>query len=168
MTVTNWVCTKCTALNDLASPACWNCKTPLAEQKQAAGEKEKATREAAMEQQARSEQRQAAFNTALSAGGASIADLLRASVGEKIGINAANPSEIEPAVLLDAQNDFFTVQIGDLLYHLPYSSVIRIVTASGSSVSVGAILKNQYRLVVKVFDLVIYKGSVGFGLSIPM
>lgn len=168
MTAEDWNCTKCTALNEPTSPTCWNCKTPLAMQTLEASEREKKAILAALEKQADAQHKKDQLNVARSSGRASIADLLRVHIGRPVGINARNPAQIDAAILVDVQSDFFTVQVDELEYHLPYTSVLRVIGAKEDAVSVGTILKSNYQLVITVFDLVIYKGFVGVGLSIPL
>lgn len=163
----DWACSKCTALNDQTSPVCWNCKTPLANQKFDGAEEGSAVL-AALDAQQKIQLQKDQLNAARSTGRASIADVLRAYLGRQVGINVRNPAEIEAAILVDVQGDFFTVQVDELVYHMPYASVLRVVAGGESAVSVGALLKNNYSLVITVFDLVIYKGSIGVGLSVPL
>ena len=113
-------------------------------------------------------QRHAILEQATVAGRATVADLLRACVGQRIGINADNPSEIETALVTSVQQDFFTVQIKDLLYHLPFTAVLRVVSAADGSALKGLLNHYSHRLIVKVFDLVIYKNSMSFGVGVSV
>ena len=170
MKTADWNCTACTALNDPTAPKCWNCETSLLDQKRSTTEANQQSLEKALEVQEEIDQRLAALARATSLGQATIADLIRGCIGERIGINVVDPAEAETAMVISVQQEFFTVEIKDFLYHVPFSSVLRIVAAANGSALKGALNHYPHRLVVKVFDLVIYKGSVGvgFGVSFPI
>ena len=164
----DWSCTKCSALNEPVSPVCWNCQTLLINQKQAATQIDQQTMNAALKVQEETAQRHLALEQATAGSKATIADVLRACIGDRIGINAVNPSEIETALVVGVQQDFFTVQINNLLYHLPFTAVLRVVATADGPATKGIMYYHSHKLVVKVFDLVIYKGSMGFGVSFPI
>ena len=164
----SWSCTKCSALNEPTSPLCWNCQTLLLEQKQAADFVDQELMKAALIVQEKIAQRRNALDRATAEGRATIADLLRACVGERIGINADNPSETETALVIGVQQNFFTVQIKDFLYHLPFTAILRVVAAADGSALKGLLNHYPHRLIIKVFDLVIYKNSVSFGVGVSV
>jgi hypothetical protein len=168
MTDDRWECKKCTAINDLALSTCWNCKSLHSAQVQAGNERELATHKAAEQLQLVAQQKAEALLAACSTGNAKITDLLRALIGQKVGINLTNPAEYTGAILVDVQGDFFSVKIDDLTHHVPLASVLRVISAGAADVSVGAILTGQFRVLIKVFDMIIYKGSVGIGIGIPL
>lgn len=97
----------------------------------------------------------------------SLQKLLSLHVGEIIGINVLDPSKPSSAVLLDTQSDHFCVGIKSMQHYIPYSQIIRVVAAQDGSVKnpAGA---EDFSLVVTIFDLVIYKGAVGLGFSVPL
>lgn len=164
----DWSCSKCSGLNEPTSPVCWNCQTSLIDQKQAAAVVDQELMKEALIVQEGIAERRIALEQATVEGRATIADLLRACVGERIGINADNPSETDTALVIGVQQDFFTVQIKDFLYHLPYTAVLRVIAAGDGSSLKGALNHYSHRVIVKVFDLVIYKNSMSFGVGVSV
>jgi len=97
----------------------------------------------------------------------SMQKLLSLHVGEIIGINVIDPSMTSSALLLDTQSDHFCVGIKSMHHYIPYSQIIRIVAAPNGSVKSSA-GSDDFPLVVTIFDLVIYKGAIGLGFSVPL
>ena len=95
-----------------------------------------------------------------------LAQLLASHVGQEVGINALDPEKIVAAKLADVQADYFSVLVTGLNVSIPFSQVIRVVKADQGAVKVGAILGAQYGLLIRVYDFVVYKGSIG--VSMPL
>lgn len=99
-------------------------------------------------------------------GSFSVKSLLTCLIGEQIGINVNDPDKVTAALLTDVHEDHFVVEIDGTLYHIPLSQIIRIARSS-SGVKVSGVFSGQiFPVIVKVFDLVIYKGGIGVGIGI--
>ncbi len=77
--------------------------------------------------------------------------------GESISINLLEPTKFEYLTLRHAGIDHFIVSLNEMLHRIPYTQVLNTAENFRS----GA-------LVVTINHLVIYKGAVGFGMSIPL
>ena len=98
-----------------------------------------------------------------------ISDVIKPICGQIIGINALDVSKIEPAKLIEIQYDYFAVEVGDVLVHVPYSQIIKVTSSKTGNLSIGAFgFGGNFALIIKVFHFVIYKGAVGVGLQIPI
>lgn len=94
-------------------------------------------------------------------------DLLSPYIGKSIGINLIDPSKFQQCVLSNANIDFFSVRHGEILTHIPYQHLLRVTqSTNGGMVKTGSILGFQAAIFIEVFHMVIYKGAVGFGISI--
>lgn len=102
-----------------------------------------------------------------SSGHLSIRDTLAPFVECNFGINILNAEKFDGAILTGVQIDHFTAQINDLEISVPYSQIIKIIRSPNGRVNIGA-FQGSYHLVVQIFDLVVYKGAVGFGVSTQM
>lgn len=108
-----------------------------------------------------------AIQSALENRSFSFKQLLVKYIGSFIAINALDPGVTEGAKLVDVQQDYFSVESKGLIVCVPYTQVIKIITSTDGNVSIGT-FKGKYPLVIRVFDFVIYKGAIGFGMSIPV
>jgi hypothetical protein len=98
---------------------------------------------------------------------ATFASLLSGYLKLTIGINYRDPTKIEAARLVSASQEFFTVSVDGVLYHFPYRAILSCARTQSGSVAVhGAWRSRQYPVVVTVFHLVVYTGSIGFSWEI--
>jgi hypothetical protein len=88
-------------------------------------------------------------------------------VGGGVGINLLSADKFDHATLTGVQFDHFTAQNKDLEISVPYNQILKIIRAPSGRVDLGA-FKGSYPLVIHIFDLVVYKGAVGVGFSVPM
>ncbi len=95
-------------------------------------------------------------------------NLLAAYVGAEIGANLRNPASVESARLASVQEDHFVLECDGMLFHVPYSQIIKAVSAPDRVAVKASVLGNRYPLVLDLFHLVVYKGAIGFGLSAPL
>ncbi len=98
-------------------------------------------------------------------------EILAEHVGFVIAINALAPEKLESCGLKSVGEDCFSVvtQKG-LLLHIPYIRILNIVENNdGGSVKVssGLMSSASARAVVHIEHMIIYKGAVGFGFSLP-
>lgn len=107
------------------------------------------------------------YNSLQKSGSLSLRELISKYKGQNIAIDALKASELESAVLSDVQSDYITVDIRNLQVHIPYSQIIRVISSKNNEISIG-FFKGNYPLVIRVFDFVIYKGAIGFGISMPI
>jgi hypothetical protein len=111
--------------------------------------------------------KQEKFQHLRSSGTMSMRDVLEHYCGQRIGINATDPSRIDPATLVGVQGGCFVVQTSGLTVHIPYSQIIKIATSDSADISVGFFgFGGNYSLIIRVFDFGIYKGAIG--VSIPL
>lgn len=165
LAVDQWECAFCKGLNGAARFDCWNCgkswddtktkRAPSAEALAAA-----AAREAAAAERAK----RVASAAALSRDGElTFRALLGTYLGVEIRINAIDPVKPDVATLSSVQADHFVIEHQGLATHIPYSQILRVsqVRTLGSNAGTSS-------LSVEIFHLVVYKGSVSVGMSIPI
>ena len=112
-------------------------------------------------------QKSAELQTLRSSHALTLRDYLKEYIGESIGINAIDPSKTVAAKLVDVQQEFFTVQLNGLLHSIPYGQIVKLIRAPQGNVTLG-VFKGEFSLVVRVFDFVVYKGGISFGMAIPI
>ena len=100
-------------------------------------------------------------------GSLTIQSALLPFVGGEIGINLLSADKFEHATLIGVQFDHFTAQTKDLEISVPYNQILKIIRAPSGRVDLG-VFKGSFPLVIHIFDLVVYKGAVGVGFSVPM
>ena len=93
--------------------------------------------------------------------------MLSEYVSSFIGINVLDPGNTEAAKLVEVQAEYFTLQLRELEIGIPYDQIIKVVRSLHGNVSMG-MFKGEFPLVIRVFDFVIYKGAIGFGMSVPI
>jgi hypothetical protein len=90
-------------------------------------------------------------------------------VGQKIGINIEDPSKLQLCPLIAVSDEFFTVSNKGMKVHFPYRQVLRVMEGdAGSKLTTGKYFGVEARLFIEIFHLVVYKGAIGFGMSIPL
>lgn len=164
----NWDCYFCRALNADDVQACWKCHQTRAASDQKWGIKN-ADAEAKLKvaDDARNQalsQLAKAQESARDLSASSQLDLrshLMQFVGATIGINLKDPVKTHVAILSSAQADHFAVQTDALTVRIPYTQILRVSEVPAANPSDGN------SIIIEVFHLVVYKGSVGFGLSLP-
>lgn len=171
----SWECQCCTALNEQTKATCWKCRQARALSDVIILEKEGASiaerQAAAAIHQQLQQARAAAISLAdqlARAGKLDFRCLLAPYVGAAIGMNLKDPVKVSNVTLLNVQADHFTVEHEGILVRTPYTQILRLTeTIPGSKVGLSA-FSRSYDLVVEVFQMVVYKGAVGVGFSIPM
>lgn len=94
-------------------------------------------------------------------------DLIFPYIGQSIGINTIEPTKFNTARLVDTQQDFFTVSHASGLMHIPYTQILKAITAEGGmSMKSGVFFGVDAKLFIEVFHLVVYKGAVGFSVAV--
>jgi hypothetical protein len=171
----HWECQFCTALNEPAKPMCWKCTKARALsdsillEKQGASVAERHAFSAA--QQQREQERASAIKLAeqlRQAGKLDLRSVLASHTGSAIGMNLKDPVKVSEVTLVDVQADHFAVESEGVLVRTPYAQVLRATEAvQGSKVKPSA-FGRSYDLVLEVFHMVVYKGAVGVGVSIPI
>lgn len=83
-----------------------------------------------------------------------IAKLLAKSIDQPVQLNLTKADSLDTTTLVGVTEVFFTLQLGrDLQVHVPHSQILHIREQAGKS------------LYLQIVQLVIYKGSVGVGVS---
>ncbi len=79
--------------------------------------------------------------------------------GKTIGINLTKPHHVEPATVVGAEENYFSVKAdgSDDLYHLPYLNIVKAIeNADGITVKEFLHRGQTYMLVIKIGHLVEY------------
>jgi hypothetical protein len=158
----HWECRFCTALNAETNSQCWKCEKTRHEAESAnkeAIELAEAARQVVAQQRAETKTAAAAL---ASSGRLSFREYLAQYAGTSIAINVADPVHAETALLRSSQADHFEVQHGDSVFRIPYAQILKISERTSKD------SKARVALVIEIFHLVVYKGSVGFGFSLPL
>lgn len=130
--------------------------------------------------------------------GTSLADLLRIYSGWFIGLNLTHPKEFDIVQLVRVEHEFFGVSLrgSEDIFHYPYTQVLSVAESMAQiegkiqkpvdrTIKQGALSKFfkgdiqkastdwvkvriEVPLLVEVNHLIVYKGSVGVGVSMPM
>lgn len=90
--------------------------------------------------------------------------MLAGYLGQEIGINAFDPSKVQAATLAEVQGDYFAVESDGIRVTIPYTQIIKVLNAPTGDVKL-SFFGGAFPLVISVFDLVIYKGAIGVGMS---
>ncbi len=93
-----------------------------------------------------------------------LCQMLEKYVGQTIGVNHSDPAKIEPATLVGVNADCFTVRIAEgMLCHFPLRVVLSATTAvADGTIQIGGFFATrEYQIVIQVYHMVIYEGSVG-------
>jgi hypothetical protein len=92
---------------------------------------------------------------------------LRPYVAQTIGVNAKDPTKVIEVVLFGVQGDHIEIEYDGMVMKIPAMQILRItLPAPGHSIKT-SVFGKEYNLVIEIFHMVIYKGSVGIGVSIP-
>lgn len=94
--------------------------------------------------------------------------LLVPRIGSAIGMNVKDPVKVSEVTLVDVQADHFTVEHEGLLVRTPFSQILRATEAVEGSKVKPLAFGRSYHLVVEVCHMVVYKGAVGVGFSVPI
>lgn len=170
-----WECQFCTALNDQAKPKCWKCakvralSDAILLEKQGASLAERQAAAAAQQQKEHEQARVIKLAAELrKTGQLDLRSVLAPYAGSAIGMNVKDPVKVSEVTLVEVQADHFTVEHEGLLVRTPFAQVLRATEAvQGSKVKPSA-FGRSYDLVVEVFHMVVYKGAVGVGFSVPI
>ena len=130
--------------------------------------------------------------------GSGLADLFRIYLGWFIGLNLTDPKEFDVGQLVRVESDFFGVKLrgGEDIFHYPYTQVVSVAESMAQieckiqkpidrTIKQGALskffngnvqdappdwvkVKIEVPLLVEVNHLIVYKGSVGVSVSMPM
>ncbi len=79
-------------------------------------------------------------------------DILHKHLSNEIGINLERPHKIDAAVLITADQQFFSVIDADQGYthHLPYSSIVQVIEHP-DGIDVGGLFEHKkFNLIIKV------------------
>lgn len=92
---------------------------------------------------------------------ASIRDLLLLHLGRIIEVNAADPTDVAPAILAAVHGEYFSVicQATHQAFHFPYRCILSAAEPPD---------QEGGRLFLEVYRQVFVKGSVGFRVSVPV
>lgn len=169
-----WECQFCTALNDPSKERCWKCSKPITESEVIRSQKERVANQQRQgvisAQLAKREVRDAATklaNEMSQAGTLAFKTVLAPYVDCEIGMNIRDPVKVVGVKLVSVQSDHFAVSHDGLVVRLPYSQILRVSEPTeGNAVAVG--WGSSYLLLIEVFHMVVYKGAVGIGISIPL
>lgn len=152
-----WECAFCTGLNGTDRAVCWNCakswedtkarKAPTAEELAAS-----AARQAVLKAR---EHDQVAAAALAAEGTLTFRAALAPYIGSNVSINLSDPIRSDRVLLSSVQSDHFSVERDGVVTRIPYGQILRVS-------------EFEHVLAVEIFHLVVYKGSVGFGMSIPL
>ena len=96
-------------------------------------------------------------------GGGMYRDLLLPHVGKGIGINRDQADKFLNARLFGAQNEYFTVEGGAGVVHVPYQKIMQILEVpTGGSNRTAVSFALSTSLIVEIYHLIIYKSKGGF------
>lgn len=173
--MTDWECQFCHALNEDKKHACWNCKkdrtlsdaiflerngASIAEREAAA-----ATRKAVDD---RVKEAKEAATRLSDAGNLDLRGLLALHAGLTVGMNANDPTKVIAVTLVSVQADHFTVEVEGRLVRTPYSQILRVTEGADGGTVKASVFGESFDLIVEIFHMVVYKGAVGMGISIPI
>jgi len=85
-------------------------------------------------------------------------EILSEYIGQEIGINNLSPSYYEQATLLKCKAEFFSIfsPSKELIYHIPYSIILRVVNSSKGSVRSGGFLFGRnFSVLVQINHLIV-------------
>lgn len=124
--------------------------------------------------EAKKVERMSALEEKALGGGLVLGDLLSILKGGTVQINISNPLKFERAMLLSAQNDFFSIQQGLNTHHIPYKQVLRVSGRGGELSAMGLVGNDTVSIEIAheparagVSGVGIGVG-VGFGTSFPI
>lgn len=84
-------------------------------------------------------------------------DILSKHVNQEVGINLDRPFRIESALLLNVEDDHFTIQDhkNEYIHHFSYASIVQVIE-NPDGVEVGGLFshKKRFPIVIKVGHLV--------------
>ncbi|MCA9137523.1 MAG: hypothetical protein KDB00_12215 [Planctomycetales bacterium] len=86
-------------------------------------------------------------------------ELIEKQLGNEIGVNLHSAHRIEPATLIAAGNDYFsiTTQEDENVYHVPYMNIVKIIENPGGVVISGFFKSHKtHPFVIKIGHVVEY------------
>lgn len=106
------------------------------------------------------------FQEYIDQGKSTFGELIFPYIGHNIAINIVKPNKLVAARVLSVGKEFFTVNWQGMSAHIPYNQILRVFEASqGEMISTVPIIGVKAKLVVSLFDLVIYSGFIGFSVE---
>lgn len=84
-------------------------------------------------------------------------ELLSRFLDQEVGINYLRPHHIDPAKVIAASDDFFSIRgkLDQSIHHYPYSNIIQIAEKEGG-IEIGGPFthKHRYEVIIKIGHLV--------------
>lgn len=100
--------------------------------------------------------------------GTTLRDTIGACCGKKIGINISYPNRVDSAILSSAHADHFIVEADGLFRHIPYTQIVRMISAAKGQVNLG-MFKGKFPLIIKISALASASGGFSMsGISVPL
>jgi hypothetical protein len=166
-----WDCHFCNALNEDTKAKCWKCERSRIDSDLASGKDDAAMQVRRQQIEAAALEKRQLIESVAAREAQTTLDVrtfLTQFLGSEVGMNVRDPSKVVSTTLRSVQADHFAVEYDGLLVRTPYSQIIRVSSPVGGGALKAGIFGGSYNLVIEVFHLIIYKGSVGVGVSIPI